>query len=226
MLALRAAARYVCRVAAAITAPGMFVLLWCALGAAQAKPAVVGTIVYSRAGATEGSIWMAAGDGSSDVPIAAGEWPALSPDHHWMAYHGVYASGSSAPQSSIFVRQLPAGADAEVYRYGSDSANYYSFTADSSKLFFDAIADINAVNRDGSGLQAVILNGDGGLDDVPIVRISDGAFAFHNANSGLGLAKADGSNQHFIANTSAGDLWPQWSPDEAWLSFNHAGNLY
>jgi hypothetical protein len=64
----------------------LFALFWFAPLAAQAQ---VFSVVYSRVpnGISDGTVWIAASDGSSDQPITMGEWPRISPDGNSMLFH-------------------------------------------------------------------------------------------------------------------------------------------
>ncbi|HZI31664.1 MAG TPA: hypothetical protein VFF11_04940, partial [Candidatus Binatia bacterium] len=52
--------------------------------------------------------------------------------------------------------------------------------------------------------------------------------AFHNTvgGGGIGLVNADGSGKQFIANTTPVDIWPAWSADGQWISFQDGTNYF
>src|ERR1051325_6844512 len=94
---------------------------------------VPGTIVYSRAGAPDGTIWMAAGDGSADVQDTTGEWPRLSPDGRYLLLHRGNATYS---RGDIYLRDLQTGVETRIYS-NPDYVVSYDWTADSGKFYFD-----------------------------------------------------------------------------------------
>ncbi|HZP40340.1 MAG TPA: hypothetical protein VFD84_02385 [Candidatus Binatia bacterium] len=189
-------------------------------GLAQA----LGTVFYGRApasGQTEGTIWMADGDGGNDTQVTSGQRPRLSPDGSAIVF--LLGGGFASSRGNIVRRDLAAMTEETIFTNGDFVVNF-DWTADSAKVVFDFQCGIFAMNEDGTNGAAAV-QGTDCFDDVPAVRASDGAIAFHNIHAGLLLADPDGTNRHLIPNTSAGDQVAAWSPDGAWLSFARDANL-
>jgi uncharacterized repeat protein (TIGR01451 family) len=182
-----------------------------------------GTVVYSRAGSPDGTIWLAAADGSSDVLLTTGEWPRLSADGRYLGFH---RGNSTYSRADVWVRDLATGAETKVFA-NPDYVVSYDWTRDASKIVFDYSCDIRQMNRDGSGNTEIIPATDC-YDDAPAVNPVDGRLAFHNIHSGLWIANADGSGRTKVPNTAGGatpEVYPVWSADGTRLAFQ-VGNSY
>jgi hypothetical protein len=180
------------------------------------------TIIYSRLGSPNGSIWMVAADGTSDTQITTGEWPKLSPDNRYLAFHKDHATYS---RGNIYVRDLLSGNERLVFG-NNDFVVSYDWTQDSSQLVHDYSCSIETINPDGTG-RHTLLNVSC-YDDAPSINPIDGWIAFHNTqpNGGIGLADGNGANRTFIPNTTPLHVWPTWSPDGQWISFLDGTNYF
>jgi hypothetical protein len=182
----------------------------------QASPVVY----YSRGGSPDGQLWVAALDGSFDVPLMAGEQPRVSPDGRQLAFHRDNATYSRA---NLYVVDLQTG-NLRMLLSNPDYIVGYGWTPDSARLVFDYSCDVEQINLDGGNRRQLF--GGNCYDDAPAVNALDGRVAFHNTVSGggIGLVNADGSGKQFIANTVVGDVWAAWSPDGQWISFQDGTN--
>ncbi len=182
-----------------------------------------GTVVYSRAGSPDGTIWLAAADGANDVLLTAGEWPRLSADGRYLVFH---RGNSTYSRADVWVRDLATGAETKVFA-NPDYIVSYDWTRDASKIVFDYSCDIRQMSRDGSG-NAEIIPATDCYDDAPAVNPVDGRLAFHNIHNGLWIANADGSGRTQVPNTTGGatpEVYPVWSADGTRLAFQ-VGNSY
>ncbi len=170
-------------------------------------------IIYSR---TDGTIWSTAGDGSADKQLASGYRPHLSPDGRYLLYVNGPTPASSF-QNSIYTKDLLTNVVTKVYNNTSDYIVSTAWSPDGSKIYFDYSCNMWSMNRDGSGV--VSITGSNCYDDVPAVRLTDGAVAFHNQFNGLFFMNSDGSGRVAIPNTAPNDYWSSWSPDGQWIVF-------
>ena len=202
------------------------------VGSAHAAPpaplTIAGTIVYSRGNGVTGGVWLAAGDGSSDVPITQGALPRLAPDgRHLLIRHGA----DDGTRGDVWVRDLVSGNETLVVP-NTDYVVGTSWLPDSTRIFFDQSCGIYRRDADGSN-QATLIAVDC-YDDAPSVSPLGGRLAFHNVQPGRGLllANLDGSGRAVIPNTggtgngSTSDVWPAWSADGAWIGFGNGLDLY
>jgi Tol biopolymer transport system component len=176
------------------------------------------SVIYSRA---DGTIWQASLDGSSDQKITTGSDPRLSPDGRYLVFHR--GTDPNPARRDTYERDMLTGQETRIFA-NNDYQVSYAFTADSSQIVFDYYVNIWEMNRDGSSVRN-LLQGADAYDDAPSLNPTNGELAFHNENQGLFLANADGSGRLQIPNTKPGDLWPAWSTDGQWISFEH-GQLY
>src|SRR5262249_9439679 len=75
------------------------------------------TIVYSRVGTPEGTVWQVGGDGSSDHQITTGEHPRLAPDGEHLIFLRGGGSANFA-RGSIFIRDLAVTNETELFANG------------------------------------------------------------------------------------------------------------
>ena len=95
---------------------------------------------------------------------------------------------------------------------------------------FDYSGGIYSLARDGAGGTQLLVAADG-WDDAPAVNPVNRMVVSHNGrpanpDGGLHLVDADGSNRHRIFNTGVPDLWPDWSADGDWISFEHYAPIH
>ncbi len=179
---------------------------------------VTGTIYYSRLAASttaDGEIWVAKGDGTSDVKLTTGVWPRLSPDGKYLVFH---KDNPIQTRGNIYVRDLTSGVETKVFNNG-DYVVGVTWAADSTKVYFDNSCGVSVTGKDGTGFANIL--GRDCYDDSPDLRASDSLIAFHNVHSNMFTMKTDGSAVTAIPSTVAGDVWPRWSPTGAKLSFLH-----
>jgi uncharacterized repeat protein (TIGR01451 family) len=182
-----------------------------------------GVVLYSRNGSPDGTIWLAAANGSADVQLTTGEWPRLSADGRYLVFH---RGNSTFSRADVWVRDLTTGTETRIFS-NPDYVVSYDWTRDGSKIVFDYSCDIRQMNRDGSGI-ATIIPASNCYDDAPAVNPVDGRLVFHNIYSGLWIANADGSGRALVPNTTGGatpEMYPVWSADGASIAFE-VGNSY
>ncbi len=175
---------------------------------------VGGTVVYSRQGSPNDTIWMAAGDGSFDSMVVEGAWPRLSHNGRYIAFHR--GSDPNKTRQNLLVRDLET--DSETTVFGNyDYLVNYSWTPDDSTLFFDFLCGMQYWHLNAAGTAAYF--GVDCYDDAPSARDDSGTLAFHNYNIGIMLVDPGAANRRVVPNTVPHDYWPTWSPDGQWLSF-------
>jgi hypothetical protein len=170
-------------------------------------------VVYGRA---DGTIWKAALDGSYDVHIANGWSPRLSPDGLYLVAHE-----SDLAHGSEFVEDLNTGTSTQIPDVGAEDYDInYTWTNDSSQIIYDDNISLLEVTRDGTNNHPLGLVGQA-PDLAPPVYY--GLLAYHNRDQGLLMislvTSSAGEPGRLIPNTQPGDLWPTWSPDGQWISF-------
>ena len=190
---------------------------------------VPGTIYYSRLATVasgEGEIWTVKGDGTADTKLTNGEWPRLSHDGKYMAFH---RDNGGPARASLYVRDMTSGVETKVYD-NPDNVVGVTWAADDAKLYFDSACSILSANRDGTGVTTLL--GTDCYNDCPDLRPSDSLIAFHNVHSKMFTMSSAGAAVTAIPSTVAGDVWPHWSPSGSKLAFLHvvtetdpAGNL-
>ncbi len=184
----------------------------------QASPVVY----YSRLGGTNGQLWAAALDGSFDAPLITGEQPRVSPNGRYLAFH---KDNPEFDQGNVYVLDLQTG-NIRLLFANNNYVVGYGWTPDSARLVFDYSCDIQVINLDGSNNHGLLNSSC--YDDAPAVNPLDGRVAFQNtqAGGGIGLANSDGTGGTFITNTVPGDVWPAWSADGLWISFQDGTNYF
>jgi hypothetical protein len=135
------------------------------------------------------------------------------------------AGNANWDRGNLYLRDLVTGAETLKYDVRGDYTVSYDWQDGTNNIVFDWACSIYAFSP-GQTSEHQIIGGDC-YDDAPAVNPVDGTISFHNAN-GLNLADASGANVRGVPNTQSGDLWPQWSPDGQWLSFNRTSqtNLF
>jgi len=210
---------------------GLFVLL--AHSPAQARNAITmerqvktsvvssGTILYSRQPTTTqpyGTIWFATMDGLSVTQVTTGTWPRVSPDGRYVVFlRDDFRTSPLYPvRGDVYVLDLQTGLEMRIFQ-NNDYVENFGWTPDSAQIFMDYMCGIYRVNRDSTNPQTLFTANC--FDDAPAVNPLSGTFAFHNEYLGIGLANMNGSDRHFITNTTVGSFWPAWSSDGQWLSY-------
>ncbi|KAB2663575.1 MAG: DUF11 domain-containing protein [Verrucomicrobia bacterium] len=205
-------------------------LAGCTLATQSAPPplAIVGTIVYSRGDGLNGTVWMANGDGSVDLPVAAGARPRLAPDGRHMLFH----RGQADPaRGDLWMRDLATGTETLIFA-NNDYVVGMDWLPDSTHFYHDYGCGIYRRNADGSN--PLTLFAVDCYDDAPTVNPSGSQIAFHNIQPGRGLllANLDGSGRAVVPNSiatgngSTSDVLPAWSPDGQWLGFGNGPDLH
>ncbi len=187
-------------------------------------------IAYGRRDGANGTIWLAAEDGSFDRPVTTGWRPRLSRDGRYL----IFLRGGNPDNfigHSVFVRDLQSGDEKLVFENPFDYVNYFDWLPDMSGLVFDYSGGISAVARDGLGGRRDFASGADGWDDAPAVNPLSAAVVAHNGrpgnpDGGLHIFSSDGTNRRHVANTGVPDLWPDWSGDGQWISFEHYGPIH
>ena len=187
---------------------------------------VNGIITYSRADTGAGTVWQAAGDGSSDTLLFTGNWPRPSPDQQYIAYH--CCANPPNYQGGAYVYDVSNATDIQIFS-NNDYQNGYTFTPDDSQVYLDYSCGEYKVNRDGTGFTTVFQVDC--YDDNPRFNPAGTKLAFENAHAGIGLFNPDGTGRSFIPNTAPNDYMPAWSPDGSRLAFarfvtNGANNVF
>ncbi len=190
-------------------------------------------IIYSSVGSPDGAIWLHPGDALPERRLTAGEWPRLSPDARQLIFH---RGNPDSINADLYLRDLVTGVETQVVT-NEDEVAGYSWLQDSSQIVFDNNCGINVMSRDGSNPSPAGSNphqilGVSCFDEAPAVNPVSGVVAFHNSQSGLGLADYDPANlalapnRRLIPNTQPGDRYPAWSADGQWIAFADGANYF
>ncbi|HYG35583.1 MAG TPA: Ig-like domain-containing protein, partial [Clostridia bacterium] len=112
--------------------------------ASPPPPLPVGTILYSRAGNPNGTVWRVGLDGSLDQLITTGVQPRLSPDRTALLFG---RDKANVGQKNIYLRDMITGQEMLLFSH-SDYVVFYDWTPDSSRFVFDYSCGLYLMNRD------------------------------------------------------------------------------
>lgn len=181
-------------------------------------------VVYGRgqdAGDTDGTVWLAAADGSMDVKLLYGSRPRLSADRQRVLF---LKSGQTGPNPDIWAKTLVSGGeDLLLTADPAESAGptvAAEFAADATTLLVSR--ECSVISRDPSG-QVATLYKSGGCSLGAIARQRNGSLVVAaDASRGIVLLDAAAS---VVGGSLPGDSDPAWSADGALLAVARGGEL-
>jgi hypothetical protein len=187
--------------------------------------AAVGTVFYSRASGSTGSIWAIHLDGTRDRFITEGMRPRVSPDGRYLAF--TRERFPAVFQGNLWVRDLLTGDEWRLL----DQTNVivgYDWEPAQTNLVFDQECVMRQTDVQGN-VTAFPPPFDCNAD-APVRNPIDGRWAFHNLNNsslsrGVYLAPPDFSSRQRLPFTAFNNpRGLSWSPDGALLAYAAAPN--
>ncbi|MFN8286073.1 MAG: T9SS type A sorting domain-containing protein [Chitinophagales bacterium] len=158
-------------------------------------------------------------DGSGFDFITNGYWPRVNHQGNRVAF--LYGSNATITQNDVYFKD-GAGSPYLYYTNGGYDMYNYDFSPEDYYFQFDWQGNFYRMDADQpNGGSTNIGSGAGDFNDVyPRLSTVDSQIVFHNKDHGLYLMPFAGQgNTNLIPNTSAGDMYPYWSPDGQWIYF-------
>ena len=177
-------------------------------------------IAYSVFGSPNGTNWIRTSDGTYDHPITGGDWPRLSRDGRYLAFHR--GSHATLARRNIWMRDLQTGVESLLFDTTNNFAVNFFWTADSARLVFDYDCNIYRIDRSGANFAPFLQGFSHCADDWPVLSPTDQRLAFHNLSinpQGIYTANSNGTGRDQVPNTTVNDAYPSWSPDGQWIAY-------
>ena len=192
------------------------------------------TLLYSSNRLGNFRLWQERRWASSPLSVAVGgaqpQWPAVSPDGHWLAFVEPVSA------ASIWRLNLSAGQDFAPESFLSSAARDYSpnFSPDRKKVAFvsdrSGSAQIWIADSDGLDVKQ-LTNFRGSSLGSPHWSPNSRRLVFDgglNKEVAIWLVDADGGNLHRMNNSGDEQYMPSWSHDGQWVYFSSkkSGHLW
>jgi len=188
--------------------------------------AAVGTVFYSRASGSTGSIWAINLDGTRDRFITEGVRPRVSPDGHYMAF--TRERSPMVFEGNLWVRDLWTGTEWRMLNQTNVIVGY-DWDADSAALFHDQDCVIRRTDLQGNSSILPLLADC--YRDAPARNPIDDRLAFHSLHPAafipaLSISPPPYSAQQRLGITTPNNArWVSWSPDGTLLAYAAAPGL-
>lgn len=200
----------------------LLLLLFClSMAAAIQSQNVSGNIIYSRATAPTGVVWLNDGAGTDSVYLTNAQIPKVVLDGDYILHMSNTSSTSFAFGGSWNRYDTNTHIDTAIYNNNDNVVGYDMLDVDSTTVLSYSCN----LYHDGFNAEYLATIGTGNCyDDGPDLRQQDSLIVFHNAFLPLNTVHLNGGGFATIPNTAAGDYWPAWSPDGEWILFTRTNN--